>query len=144
MTGATHKHNAAGCRRRSSHDSPRARTGNHRTGSGVGKSTIANEAAWLLRQADMPHALVDLDRIEQSWPVPADDPGNERVSHGNLACESDGCTVHTSVNDITDSIATWNDNPRSFTWTKTADETLNSLADYLAKVGTGRRIDEQS
>ncbi len=53
---------------------------------GVGKSTIANEAAWLLRQADVPHALVDLDRIEQCWPVPADDPGNERLSHRNLAC----------------------------------------------------------
>lgn len=53
---------------------------------GVGKSTIAAEAAWLLRQADVPHALVDLDRIEQCWPVPADDPGNERVSHRNLAC----------------------------------------------------------
>ena len=53
---------------------------------GVGKSTIAAEAAWLLRQADVPHALIDLDRIEQSWPVPADDPENERASHRNLAC----------------------------------------------------------
>ena len=53
---------------------------------GVGKSTIAAEAAWLLRQADIPYALVDLDRIEQCWPVPADDPWNERVSHRNLAC----------------------------------------------------------
>ena len=47
--------------------------------------------------------------------------------------------VHTSVpaleNDIRAWIATWNDNPRPFTWTKTADEILNSLADYLAKVG---------
>jgi len=46
--------------------------------------------------------------------------------------------VHTSVqaleNDIRDWIATWNDNPRPFTWTKTADEILNSLADYLAKL----------
>lgn len=46
--------------------------------------------------------------------------------------------VHTSVtaleNDITAWIDTWNDNPRPFTWTKTADEILNSLADYLAKV----------
>jgi chloramphenicol 3-O-phosphotransferase len=33
-----------------------------------------------------PHALVDLDRIEQCWPVLADDPENERVSHRNLAC----------------------------------------------------------
>jgi hypothetical protein len=53
---------------------------------GVGKSTIAAEAAWLLRQAGVPHALVDRDRIEQCWPVPADDPWNERVSHRNLAC----------------------------------------------------------
>ena|SRR5437870_2988065 len=36
----------------------------------------------------------------------------------------------------------WNENPRPFTWTKTADEILNSLADYLAKVGHG--IDRQS
>jgi transposase len=47
--------------------------------------------------------------------------------------------VHTSVqaleNDIKDWIATWNDNPRPFTWTKTADEILSSLADYLVKVG---------
>jgi transposase len=46
--------------------------------------------------------------------------------------------VHTSVqaleNDIREWIATWNDNPRPFTWTKTADEILNSLAGYLAKV----------
>src|ERR1700756_1352350 len=53
---------------------------------GVGKSTVPNEAAWLLPQADVPPALVDLDRIEQCWPVPADDPWNERVSHRNLAC----------------------------------------------------------
>ena len=46
--------------------------------------------------------------------------------------------VHTSVqaleNDIRDWIDTWNTNPRPFTWTKTADEILNSLADYLAKI----------
>ena len=48
---------------------------------------------------------------------------------------------HTSVqaleNDIRAWIATWNDDPRPFTWTKTADEILSSLADYLAKVGAG-------
>ena len=52
--------------------------------------------------------------------------------------------VHTSVpaleNDIRDWIATWNDNPRPFTWTKTADEILNSLADYLAKLGTSQPV----
>jgi transposase len=55
--------------------------------------------------------------------------------------------VHTSVhaleNDIRDWIATWNESPRPFTWTKTADEILNSLADYLAKLGTAREADTQ-
>ena len=48
------------------------------------------------------------------------------------------CTsVQALEHDIREWIATWNDNPRPFTWTKTADEILNSLADYLAKVGAG-------
>ena len=55
--------------------------------------------------------------------------------------------VHTSVqaleNDIRDWIATWNDNPRPFTWTKTADEILAPLADYLTKIGAADRIKEQ-
>ncbi|WP_405971617.1 IS630 family transposase [Streptomyces sp. NBC_00988] len=56
--------------------------------------------------------------------------------------------VHTSVkaleNDITAWIDTWNENPRPFTWTKTADEILNSLADYLTKVGTVSQKTEQN
>ena len=56
--------------------------------------------------------------------------------------------VHTSVqaleNDIREWIATWNTNPRPFTWTKTADEILNSLADYLAKVGASRNSNKQN
>jgi len=55
--------------------------------------------------------------------------------------------VHTSVqaleNDIRDWIATWNDNPRPFTWTKTADEILSSLADYLAKLRSSQALNEQ-
>ena len=55
--------------------------------------------------------------------------------------------VHTSVqaleNDIKAWIATWNENPRPFTWTKTADEILSSLADYLAKLGTDHAINGQ-
>jgi transposase len=51
--------------------------------------------------------------------------------------------VHTSVqaleNDIREWIATWNESPRPFTWTKTADEILNSLADYLAKLRADRQ-----
>ncbi|CCK24429.1 transposase [Streptomyces davaonensis JCM 4913] len=46
--------------------------------------------------------------------------------------------VHTSVKaleqDIRAWIDTWNENPRPFAWTKTADEILNSLADYLTKI----------
>jgi chloramphenicol 3-O-phosphotransferase len=53
---------------------------------GVGKSTVAAQAAHLLREANIPHALVDLAWIGESWPVPADDPWNERVTHRNLAC----------------------------------------------------------
>ncbi|WP_406381943.1 hypothetical protein [Streptomyces sp. NBC_00117] len=48
--------------------------------------------------------------------------------------------VHRSVkaleDDITAWIDTWNESPRPLTWTKTADEILNSLADYLTKIGT--------
>ena len=85
MTGAPYEHGAAGAAGDRAVTSPvpvLVITGPV----GVGKSTIAAQAAWLLRQADVPHALVDLDRIEQCWPVPADDPWNERVSHRNLAC----------------------------------------------------------
>jgi hypothetical protein len=85
MTGATHEHSAAGAAGDRAVTAPvpvLVITGPV----GVGKSTIAAEAAWLLRRAGVPHALVDLDRIEQCWPVPADDPWNERVSHRNLAC----------------------------------------------------------
>ncbi len=85
MTGATHEHTGAGAAGDRAMTAPvpvLVITGPV----GVGKSTISAEAAWLLRQADVPHALVDLDRIEQCWPVPTDDPGNERVSHRNLAC----------------------------------------------------------
>jgi transposase len=46
--------------------------------------------------------------------------------------------VHTSVqaleNDIRNWIQTWNEDPKPFTWAKTADEILNSLADYLSKI----------
>jgi len=40
--------------------------------------------------------------------------------------------------DIRDWIGRWNQDPRPFTWTKTAEEILNSLAGYLAKLATGR------
>jgi hypothetical protein len=46
--------------------------------------------------------------------------------------------VHTSVQALENDIRAWNDNPRPFTSTKTAEEILNSLADYLAKIGAAR------
>ena len=46
--------------------------------------------------------------------------------------------VHTSVPaleaDIREWINTWNDDPKPFVWTKTADEILNSLAKYLSRI----------
>jgi transposase len=46
--------------------------------------------------------------------------------------------VHKSVQaleaDIRNWIKTWNENPRPFKWTKTADEILNSLAKYIARI----------
>jgi transposase len=46
--------------------------------------------------------------------------------------------VHKSVqaleSDVRAWIATWNQNPRPFIWTKTAEEILQSLAGYLAKI----------
>src|SRR6266516_3641332 len=53
---------------------------------GSGKSTIGRSVARQLRQADISHALVDQEWIAYSWPVPADDPWNERVAAQNLAC----------------------------------------------------------
>ena len=54
--------------------------------------------------------------------------------------------VHTSVqaleNDIREWIATWNQSPRPFKWTKTADEILNSLADYLTRLGAHDRVNQ--
>jgi transposase len=46
--------------------------------------------------------------------------------------------VHKSVaqleNDVRNWITAWNDNPKPFRWTKTADEILNSLAKYMARI----------
>jgi transposase len=46
--------------------------------------------------------------------------------------------AHKSVkaleHDVREWIKNWNDDPRPFAWTKTADEILNSLAKYLARI----------
>ncbi|AYA27538.1 IS630 family transposase [Rhodococcus rhodochrous] len=55
--------------------------------------------------------------------------------------------VHTSVQALEKDIAAWidewNDNPRPFCWTKTADEILKSLADYLAKINSNTSTTDQ-
>jgi transposase len=40
--------------------------------------------------------------------------------------------------DIRDWIETWNDNPRPFVWTKTADEILDSIARYCKRINDSR------
>jgi len=50
--------------------------------------------------------------------------------------------VHTSVQalerDVRAWIKNWNDNPRPFVWTKTAEEILTSLARYISRISGGR------
>jgi transposase len=51
--------------------------------------------------------------------------------------------VHKSVvaleNDVREWIATWNEDPRPFAWTKTAEENLGSLHKYISRIsGAGR------
>ena len=49
--------------------------------------------------------------------------------------------------DIRARIAQWNDDPRPFVWTKTADETLERLAAYLDhswRSTLGRRVGPQA
>ena len=40
--------------------------------------------------------------------------------------------------DIRDWIATWNDNPRPYVWTKTADQILDSIARYCTRINDSR------
>jgi hypothetical protein len=52
---------------------------------GIGKSTTGRLAAHVLRERDIPYALVDYEWLAESWPRPADDPWNGRVAYLNLA-----------------------------------------------------------
>ena len=67
-------------------------------------------------------------------------PGSTRSSAGSaiLTDQMIRRGVHKSVQaleaDIRDWIENWNANPRPFTWTKTADEILDSLAKYIARI----------
>jgi alpha-galactosidase len=69
-----------------------------------------------------------------------DDPTTDQVERwfGFLTDQRIRHGVHKSVQaleaDIRDWIENWNANPRPFIWTKTADEILDSLARYIAKI----------
>jgi adenylylsulfate kinase len=53
---------------------------------GSGKSTVGRCVARMLRDRDIPHALVDHEWLACSGPVAPDDHWNERVAARNLAC----------------------------------------------------------
>jgi hypothetical protein len=47
-------------------------------------------------------------------------------------------SVHQLNNDIRDWIDTWNQNPQPFAWTKTAEQTLDSIATYCDRINESR------
>jgi len=47
-------------------------------------------------------------------------------------------SVRARNTDIRDWISTWNDNPKPFVWTKTADEILESVARYCTRINESR------
>ncbi|MFJ1910460.1 adenylyl-sulfate kinase [Streptomyces sp. NPDC088147] len=51
---------------------------------GVGKTTVANAVGDLLAEAGIPHAVLDLDRLRQSWPTPPGDRFNFGMLLRNL------------------------------------------------------------
>jgi hypothetical protein len=52
---------------------------------GSGKSTTGRLAGHVLRERNIPYALVDYEWSAESWPRPVDDPWNGRVAYLNLA-----------------------------------------------------------
>jgi len=51
---------------------------------GAGKTTTAHALGALLRRADVPHAVVDLDALAVAWPSPAHDPFQLDLTLRNL------------------------------------------------------------
>jgi predicted kinase len=52
---------------------------------GVGKTTVAQTLGHLLAAGDVPHAVIDMDWLRDSWPQPAGDRFNTRLGYRNLA-----------------------------------------------------------
>lgn len=53
--------------------------------SGVGKSTVAWEVSAQLRDADVPHCVIEGDIMDQIHPAPPDDPERAAITERNLA-----------------------------------------------------------
>ncbi|MFB7531841.1 hypothetical protein ACFC0C_27105 [Streptomyces sp. NPDC056178] len=51
---------------------------------GVGKTSVAESVGGLLADADIPHAVIDLDWLRQSWPTPSGDRFNFCMMLRNL------------------------------------------------------------
>lgn len=51
---------------------------------GAGKTSVAAAAGTVLAQREVPHAVIDLDAICDSWPPPPDDPFNLAMTLQNL------------------------------------------------------------
>ncbi len=52
---------------------------------GVGKTSVADTVAALLRAREIGHAFIDLDQLRYAYPHPPDDRFNERLGLANLA-----------------------------------------------------------
>ena len=52
---------------------------------GVGKTTVAAALSELLGQADLAHAVIDLDWLRWCYPSPANDPFHLELGIQNLA-----------------------------------------------------------
>ncbi|MGW1597325.1 hypothetical protein [Streptomyces sp. NPDC002343] len=53
--------------------------------SGVGKTTVAMETSVLLREAGVPHCVIEGDLLDHVHPAPPDDPSRTRITRRNLA-----------------------------------------------------------
>jgi hypothetical protein len=69
-------------------------------------------------------------------------PGPVERWFGELTTKKLQRGTHRSVRalnaDIRDWIKTWNDNPRPYVWTKTADQILDSIARYCSRINDSR------
>ena len=65
-----------------------------------------------------------LNQVERWFALVTDKKGRHGANRSIQALEKD----------IRDWIAAWNDNPKPFTWTKSADEILERLASYLQRI----------